>query len=79
MPEFDSTVFSEETPLGSMSYAWCVHGTCGATQRPCRVADSTTPHRLFPSTRRLGAICGPIKTQFGYHLLQVVERSEKSA
>ena len=79
VPEFDSTVFSEETPLGSMSYAWCVHGIC-ATQGPCRVADSTTPDRLFTfNTRRLGAICGPIKTQFGYHLLQVVERSEKSA
>lgn len=41
VPEFDSTVFNDETLLG--------------------------------------AVCGPIKTQFGYHLLQVVERSEKSA
>lgn len=35
-------------------------------------------HRHF-TTHRLGAVYGPIKTQFGYHLLQVVERSEKSA
>lgn len=47
VPEFDSTVFNEETPLGSMSCAWCVHGMCGATQKPCRVAESTTPDRLF--------------------------------
>ena len=38
------------------------------------------PDQLFTfNTRRLGAICGPIKTQFGYHLLQVVERSERRA
>lgn len=61
-----------------MVYTWYVPGICCATLRPCRVADSTVPDRHF-TTRRLGAVYGPIKTQFGYHLLQVVERSEKSA
>lgn len=42
----------------------------GAYRGPVQRPDDETP---------LGAVCGPIKTQFGYHLLQVVERSEKSA
>ena len=42
VPEFDSCVFDEATPLGG------------------------------------DAVQGPIKTQFGHHLIQVYERSEKS-
>lgn len=65
------------------SAACHVHGVCMVCVEPLRSrAESLSPQPLTdssPSTRRLGAICGPIKTQFGYHLLQVVERSEKSA
>ena len=32
---------------------------------------------VFDETVALGSINGPIKTQFGHHLVQVVERSEK--
>ena len=43
VPEFDSTVFNEETPLGSMSCAWCCVSFRACPQPPA--VERTLPRK----------------------------------
>jgi len=52
-------------------------GDLGTFKRGAMVPEFDS--MVFDEAVSLGVVCGPVKTQFGYHLVQVAERSAKKA